>query len=181
MFQDETQKITLRSLNGSDASSSTSYRSQRTRSRSVERVSGPPLRPLSTELHSLRPWLKKDQTRKPPSVEDQVAESFMNSYVLYPCNESSSPGFLEHLPCLFKEVNVDGRHALRSAVQAAGFADASRLHHSQEMTARALECYGQALNSLGLSLSEKGKTPDDYDLMTVVVLDIFEVRSSPAG
>ncbi len=44
---------------------------------------------------------------------------------MYPCNQTSSPGFLEHLPCMFKEVNIEGRYALRWAVQAAGYADSS--------------------------------------------------------
>lgn len=102
---------------------------------------------------------------------------FMDKYVIYPCHESSSPGFLEHLPVLFQEVNVDGRHALRWAVQAAAIADLSREHDPELLTPRALEYYGQALGALGKSLAEKGKIPDDYDLMAVVILDMFEVRA----
>jgi hypothetical protein len=32
-----------------------------------------------------------------------------------------------------------------------------------------------SLGALGQSLAEPGKAPDDYDLMTIVMLDIFEV------
>ncbi|KAF4418641.1 negative acting factor [Fusarium acutatum] len=103
----------------------------------------------------------------------------MDKYVLLPCNESSSPGFLEHLPCLFKEVNIEGRYALRFAVQACAFADLSREQSSEEFVKRSLECYGFALSALGQSLAEKNKTPDDYDLMTVVMLDIFETLFIP--
>ncbi|CAM1502040.1 Fc.00g040240.m01.CDS01 [Cosmosporella sp. VM-42] len=104
---------------------------------------------------------------------------FMDKYVIYPCNSSSSPGFLEHLPGLFKEVNIEGRYALRWAVQAASFADLSKEQGSNDLTAKALEHYGNALSALGKSLAEKGKTPDDYDLMTVVILDIFETLFDP--
>lgn len=110
--------------------------------------------------------------------KDEVAVAgFFDKYVLYPCNESSAAGFLEHLPSLFKDVNVEGRHALRWAVQAAAYADFSRTAGSEadELTSKALECYGCALEKLGESLAEKGKIPDDYDLNCVVVLDIFEV------
>ncbi|KAM5375726.1 hypothetical protein ACJZ2D_005909 [Fusarium nematophilum] len=173
MFQHETEKVVLRSQTAStSASSGSSPRSRRTRSRSLDRVSERP----SMEHPSAYPWLKE---AKQPSEEDQAAEMFMEKYVLLPCNESSSPGFLEHLPCLFKEVNVEGRYALRWAVQACAFADLSREKGSGDLASRALECYGQALNALGHSLAEKGKAPDDYDLMTVVILDIFESLFMP--
>lgn len=113
--------------------------------------------------------------------ETEAAVSyFFDRYVLYSCNGSSSPGFLEHLPCLFKEVNIEGRHALRWAVKATALADVSRLEGSQpEAAAAAFDCYGESLSALRTSLSEKGKVPDDYDLMTVVVLDIFETLFMP--
>lgn len=110
--------------------------------------------------------------------------------------QRASQGFLEFLPCTFEEVNVRGRLALRWAVQAAASADAashaSRHGISDETNAasskgarlnlqqRALECYGKALSALSDSLGKVGKVPDDYDLMTVVVLDVFEV-SLPKG
>lgn len=111
------------------------------------------------------------------ATDESAVAGFLDNYVLYPCNESSMPGFLEHLPCLFKEVNVDGRHALRWAVQAAGFADISRTGSTgrSDASSRALECYGRALTALGKTLADKERTPDDYTLMTVVILDIFEV------
>jgi hypothetical protein len=76
---------------------------------------------------------------------------------------------------MFKEVNVEGRFALRWAVRAAAYADISKDQKSSALGSKALECYGMALRALGESLSTPGKVPDDYDLMTVVVLDIFEV------
>jgi hypothetical protein len=79
---------------------------------------------------------------------------------------------------MFKEVNVEGRYALRWAVEAAAYADVSN-NQEQERNAlarKALKCYGMALKALGESLSAPGKEPDDYDLMTVVMLDIFEVH-----
>ena len=99
--------------------------------------------------------------------------------MLYPCNSNSSQGFLEHLPNLFTDVNVEGRWALRYAVQAAAAADASRNQSmGSGLANRALDLYGKALSALGKSLSEQDRVPDDYDLMTVVVLDIFEVCGS---
>jgi len=97
---------------------------------------------------------------------------------MYP-GQGSKSGFLKHLPCLFGEVNVDGRSALRWAVQAAALADASREHERDNVLVKqALDCYAKALAALSTSLREEGKLPDDYDLMTVVVLDLFEVQSN---
>lgn len=111
---------------------------------------------------------------KPLPTENKAASSVLDKYVVHPCNELSAPGFLEHLPCLFQEVNVQGRYALRWAVQATGFADMTRTNDGDSAT-KAIEYYGRSLVALEKSLSEKGKKPDDYDLMTMVVLDVFEV------
>ncbi|RBR08656.1 hypothetical protein FVER53590_02154 [Fusarium verticillioides] len=185
MFQHETAKVVLKSQtctpsNSSRSSSSKSPRDNRTRSRSVERVSESSFSSTaSINLPAALPWLKDRSKTEPVSKDEQIANIFMDKYVLLPCNESSSPGFLEHLPCLFKEVNVEGRYALRFAVEACAFADRSREQSSEELIQRSLECYGFALSALGQSLAEKNKTPDDYDLMTVVMLDIFETLFMP--
>lgn len=125
------------------------------------------------------PWLKQMPDHVQIHKEDQVVDQFMDKYVMYPCNESSSPGFLEHLPSLFKEVNVEGRYALRWAVRAASYAEAARDSEGGHIAQKALHCYGEALSALGESLAERGKTPDDYDLMTIVILDLFEARRAP--
>ncbi|KAF5722617.1 negative acting factor [Fusarium mundagurra] len=185
MFQHETAKVVLKSQtstpsNSSRSNSSKSPREGRTRSRSVERASESSFSSTaSINLPTAFPWLKDQSKTEPVSKDEQIANIFMDKYVLLPCNESSSPGFLEHLPCLFKEVNVEGRYALRFAVQACAFADLSREQSSEELVKRSLECYGYALSALGQSLAEKNKTPDDYDLMTVVMLDIFETLFMP--
>ncbi|KAB5511466.1 hypothetical protein GE09DRAFT_982043, partial [Coniochaeta sp. 2T2.1] len=112
-------------------------------------------------------------------VQEQAVSEFFEKYVMYPGKNSKS-GFLEHLPCLFQEVNVDGRCALRWAVQAAALADASRDYlPGSALATQALDSYGKALRALSASLSETGKTPDDYDLMTIVVLDLFEALFLP--
>jgi hypothetical protein len=126
------------------------------------------------KLRNLRPWLKGQPSEMMPPVEEQAVDNFMEKYVIYPCNQTSSPGFLEHLPCMFQEVNVNGRYALRWAVRAAAYADLSKDQDSDILARKALQCYGMALSALGDSLATPGKVPDDYDLMTVVVLDIFE-------
>ncbi|KAF5566400.1 negative acting factor [Fusarium napiforme] len=185
MFQHETAKVVLKSQtctpsSSSRSNSSRSPRDNRTRSRSVERVSESSFSSTaSINLPAAFPWLKDQSKTEPASKDEQIANIFMEKYVLLPCNESSSPGFLEHLPCLFKEVNIEGRYALRFAVQACAFADFSREQGSEELVKRSLECYGSALSALGQSLAEKNKTPDDYDLMTVVMLDIFETLFMP--
>jgi len=126
-------------------------------------------------LSNRHPWLRELPPQDRPPVEEQAVDQFMDKYVLYPCNWTSFPGFLEHLPCMFNEVNVEGRSALRLAVRAAAYADASRGQERDVLPRKALECYGMALGALGDSLATPGKSPDDYDLMTMVVLDIFEV------
>ncbi|KAK8051856.1 hypothetical protein PG993_003241 [Apiospora rasikravindrae] len=125
------------------------------------------------------PWLKQMPRHIQVQKEDQAVEQFMDKYVMYPCNETSSPGFLEHLPSLFKEVNVEGRYALRWAVRAAAYAEAARDSEGTHVAQKALHCYGEALSALGESLAEPGKPPDDYDLMTIVVLDLFEALFLP--
>ncbi|KAH8201309.1 hypothetical protein TruAng_004553 [Truncatella angustata] len=119
-------------------------------------------------------WLKQQPTQTPASIEDHAVDRFMEKFVLYPCNETSTPGFLEHLPSLFQRVNIEGRYALRWAVRAAAYADLSKDASGEPLAHKALHCYGMALSALGQSLAEPAKTPDDYDLMTVVILDIFE-------
>lgn len=121
------------------------------------------------------PWAKAVSAHLRPSPENEVVDRFMDKYVMYPCNETSSPGFLEHLPCLFKDVNVEGRFALRWAVRAAAYADLSKPQDSDALASKAFRCYGLSLSALGESLSAAGKVPDDDDLMTTVMLDIFEV------
>lgn len=122
------------------------------------------------------PWAKTTPAHLRLSPENEVVDRFMDKYVMYPCSETSSPGFLEHLPCLFQDVNVEGRFALRWAVRAAAYADLSKAQNSDALVDKAFHCYGMSLSALGESLSTAGKVPDDYDLMTTVMLDIFEVR-----
>ncbi|KAF5642003.1 hypothetical protein F25303_6702 [Fusarium sp. NRRL 25303] len=185
MFQHETAKVVLKSQastpsNSSSSSSSKSPRENRTRSRSVERTSESSFSSTTpVNLPAAFPWLKDQPKTESVSKDEQIANMFMEKYVLLPCHESSSPGFLEHLPCLFKEVNIEGRYALRFAVQACALADLSREQSSEELVKRSLERYGYALSALGQSLAEKNKTPDDYDLMAVVMLDIFETIFMP--
>lgn len=129
----------------------------------------------SIKLKNAHPWLKKLPSGMGAPVEDQAVDNFMDKYVIYPCNQTSSPGFLEHLPCMFQEVNINGRYALRWAVRAAAYADISKDQDSNILVRKALQCYGMALSALKDSLTATpGKIPDDYDLMTVVILDIFE-------
>lgn len=136
----------------------------------------------SPKLGASLPWLKQVPEHLKPSTEDQAVNQFMDKYVMYPCNQTSSPGFLEHLPSLFKEVSMEGRYALRWAVLAAAYADLAREPGSGTRNSeKALHCYGMALSSLGESLAERGKVPNDYDLMAVVVLDIFEARFPPVS
>ena len=166
IFQNETDKVLQRNMMPGIIPQEAGGRP---RSRSLSRLdtSSPSASPAS-----ITSW-QTDITL--PEEEDPTVSKFMDNYVIYPCTESSNVGFLEHLPSLFKEVNVQGRFALRYAVQAAAYGDVSRQKQSSQDAKRAMEYYGSALASLSKSLSEKGKIPDDYDLMTVVLLDIFEV------
>lgn len=168
IFQHETDKVIYRNLG--DVASSTA--SNITRSRSLSRLD--PTTPAQSSQSSFDSW-QTDLTLPDEAEDDPNITAFMDNYVIYPCTESSGVGFLEHLPCLFKLVNIEGRYALRYAVQAAAYADASRQQNSNSDTKKALEYYGKALSALSQSLAEKSKVPDDYDLMTVVILDIFEV------
>lgn len=121
------------------------------------------------------PRSKSNPSRPPASSEQKKVSQFFDRFVLYPCNDGSSPGFLEHLPGLFKDIDIENRYTLRYAVLAAAHAssiDDAPNHNSKQ---QAFHYYGLALSSLAKSLDKSMSEPDDYILMTVVVLDIFEV------
>lgn len=138
---------------------------------SLRRIGG------STNSNSPYPWVKNVPQASAPSAEDQAVSQFFERYVMYPCNHGSSPGFLEQLPGLFAEVKGKGRVALRWAVRAAAYASLSNERDDQTLGNNAVQCYGQALSALAESLADINAAPDDYILMTVVVLDLFEVGS----
>lgn len=75
-------------------------------------------------------------------VEDHAVSSFFNDFVVSPCNNSSTPGFLEHLPGLFNEIRLEGRFALRWAVLAAGYASLSKENDDSRFSDLALNYYG---------------------------------------
>jgi hypothetical protein len=80
----------------------------------------------SLDLPNPYPWAKNAPPVSKLSVEDQAVDQFFEKYVMYPCNNGSSPGFLEHLPSLFKAGKYrEGRVALRWAVRAASYASLS--------------------------------------------------------
>ncbi|PMD47728.1 hypothetical protein L207DRAFT_416517 [Hyaloscypha variabilis F] len=198
IFRHETDKV-IEHARASQTSSSpslnaTAQSAARKRSRSVDAASRQSSVPgkfsdpsalaaeeiIGVKLKNPRPWLKERlPSEMIPPVEDQAVDNFMEKYVMYPCNQTSSPGFLEHLPCMFQEVNINGRYALRWAVRAAAYADLSKDQDSDVLSRKALQCYGMTLSALADSLATPGKVPDDYDLMTVVVLDIFETLYIP--
>jgi hypothetical protein len=136
---------------------------------------------LSTEqlsglnLAAPYPWANDVPQASVPSAEDRAVSQFFEKYVMYPCNNGSSPGFLECLPFLFEEVKIEGRQALRWAVRATAYASLSNDKGNAAVSKKALECYGLGLSALVESLADPGVAPDDYTLMTVVVLDLFEV------
>ncbi|KAG9237162.1 hypothetical protein BJ875DRAFT_370623 [Amylocarpus encephaloides] len=141
------------------------------------------------------PWLR-NQTAS-ASTEKLAIDAFFKDYVLFPCTSTSTPGFLEQLPCLFEEVNtiqISGRSALRWAVKAVSFAslaaklpsDSSLPGIEQAMTKRGVRmqadrAFGHALTSLATCLSAENEDEkvSDYTLMTVVVLDLFEALFQP--
>ncbi|KAH0526071.1 hypothetical protein TsFJ059_009451 [Trichoderma semiorbis] len=197
IFRNETEKVIQHSRavqmatppSHRDSSQSSSSPRKRSRSANLSLASRPsssfssslaPEEASGITIRNPRPWLKESPARFQPPLEDQAVDQFIDKYVMYPCNQTSSPGFLEHLPSMFKEVNIKGRYALRWAVQAAAYADAiSQDKESDALASKALQYYGMALGALGESLAASGKEPDDYDLMTVVVLDIFETLYTP--
>ncbi|KAI0379214.1 hypothetical protein F5Y04DRAFT_272079 [Hypomontagnella monticulosa] len=190
VFRYETEKVIERVDTAAAIASSSSNSSRRSRRKSWSTNNEPDRARSSTaladpsdlteeeaaglNLPDMHPWAKATPSHLRPSLEDEAVNHFMGKYVLYPCNETSSPGFLEHLPSLFKDVNVEGRFALRWAVRAAAYADLSKAQDSDFLAKKAFHCYGMSLSALGESLSARGKVPDDYDLMTAVMLDIFE-------
>lgn len=122
------------------------------------------------------PWVKAVPEASMPPLEDRAVDLFFERYVMYPCNNGSSPGFLEHLPGLFNHGGIEGRYALRWAVRAAAYAGLSNDQiGTTALATKALECYGRALAALAESLADPSRSPDDHVLMTVVVLDLFEV------
>ncbi|KAL8691426.1 MAG: hypothetical protein Q9218_003344 [Villophora microphyllina] len=111
--------------------------------------------------------------------DDHAIAFFFERFTGCPCNDRSTPGFLDFLPGLFKEVNVEGRFALRWAVLAAGYAGLSTDQQDKRIGNIALHCYGQAISVLGRCLADPELDPDDHILMTIVVLDLFETLHLP--
>ncbi|RDW92349.1 hypothetical protein BP5796_01743 [Coleophoma crateriformis] len=108
--------------------------------------------------------------------DDEAISQFFSEYVVYPCTQNSTPGFLEQLPCLFEEVQHSGRIALRMAVEAVSFANiATKGPRNDDLVRKAQQCYGSSLEALANTLEKKEEQVSDYTLMTVVVLDLFEV------
>ncbi len=70
---------------------------------------------------------------------------------------------------------MEGRLALRWAVRATAYASLASEKSSNGLRSKALECYGLALSALADSLHSGTAQPDGYTMMTVVILDIFEV------
>lgn len=189
LFRSENEKVARRVLHrrwsfGSSPPSTVSSKSSGTsplpRPRRVQRTADVP--ELSSEdiaglnLASPYPWVAGGVPESSmPSAEDRAVSQFFERFVMYPCNSGSSPGFLEHLPSLFKDINVEGRLALRWAVRAAAYASLSSESGNPAISGKALQCYGLALTALGEALGDPNQKPDDHVLMTVVVLDIFEV------
>jgi hypothetical protein len=135
--------------------------------------------PLSgLDIGNPRPWLKSGVAAASVSDDDRVVSAFFERFVMYPCNRESSGGFLEYLPCMFEEVNSGNRVALRWAVRAAAYASLSKHRQNDSLQRKASQCYGLALSALAKSLGKSKGPPDDYILMTVVVLDLLEVVQS---
>jgi hypothetical protein len=115
----------------------------------------------------------------PPEYSVESITRFFDEHVLSQCSPGSNKAFLDHLPTLYNEVNIGGRYALRYAVQAAALANdlqGESVSDGGPVAWKSLDFYGKALSALSTSLSEKKESPpDDYDLMTVALLDLFEV------
>jgi hypothetical protein len=131
---------------------------------------------ISTSSRTASSSTTSSPSQSGPTSKDPEVWQFFDRFVMYPCNSASSLGFLEHLPSLFKETNVKHRYALRYAVLAA--AHASSMNDPFEKTSKqqAFRYYGLALSALSDCLKDSISEQDDHVLMTVVVLDIFEVR-----
>lgn len=131
--------------------------------------------PKNLRLPSTFPWVKGVPEKLQPSVDEQVVESFFEKFVMYPCNQNSTPGFLEHLPVMFHEFPKERRLALRWAVRAAAYASLSTEQQNTAYSKKALQCYGFAISKLSESLKDPEKKPNDHTLMSIVILDLFEV------
>jgi hypothetical protein len=127
------------------------------------------------DIENPRRWLKGGVATATASADDQAVSAFFERFVMYPCNRGSSGGFLEYLPCMFEEINTGNRVALRWAVRAAAYATLSKDRQNHALQRKASQCYGLALSALAKSLVKSKDPPDDYILMTVVVLDLLEV------
>ena len=185
LFRDESEKTVRRALHRPASFSEATISDISEGSRSTKRSLGNDSRKASSQFTGIElpaeersnqfPWARNVPEDLLPSSEDATVSRFFNKFVMYPCNHGSSPGFLEHLPSLFQEADEKGRIALRWAVRAASQASLAADMGSISLREQALQCYGRSLSELGEALTDPRKGPDDYTLMTVVILDIFEV------
>lgn len=66
------------------------------------------------------------------------------------------------------------------AVQAVSFASlATKEPRNVGLVQKAQQCYGSSLRALAETLGSKEERVSDYTLMTIVVLDLFEVLITP--
>lgn len=130
---------------------------------------------INIDFGNSYPWLKHTPKSHEPSPEKAIVNKFFEKFVMFPCGSGSSSGFLELLPCLFEEVQTEGRLALRWAVRAVSFASLGNEQGNDELRRKASQCYGKALEAMSETLKSKDEAVSDYTLMTVVVLDLFEV------
>lgn len=134
---------------------------------------------IPSTVSATSPQKEHDLKWTESSSSSHLATSkFFEKYATPVCSDASLAPFLQHLPCMFEEANIPGRFALRYAVQAASYADLGQQKDDHAMIHQALKFYGLCLSALSESLRIPGKVPDDYDLMAVVILDIFEVGST---
>jgi hypothetical protein len=194
VFKDENEKTALVSQRKSQRDTTSSSSTDIFSTGEVPTTRLPGLDEDEIDLSSLQlldiglnptPWLKPDtmfDPSTPATKEKLITDTFFERYVIPPCTSNSTPGFLEYLPMLFEEVPIPGRTSLRHAVRAASYASLAaslldRPEDQSQIRRYADTYYGHALRSLGEMLgSEKDEEKvSDYALMTIVVLDLFEV------
>lgn len=72
----------------------------------------------------------------------------------------------------------DDRRTLRAAIEAAGLAGISNVKHSPNIARRSKEQYSDALTAVKQALDDPVQAADDATLMAVIILGLYEVRST---
>jgi hypothetical protein len=105
-----------------------------------------------------------------------VLDIFYAEWIRNPHRQYKGPGYLDLLPSM--KATAASRSALSLAVEAFALANAGHLLSSKgKLSQLARSKYGAALAVVRTAIMQDAFTADDFTLMAILTIDMFEVKS----